>query len=320
MTDTLRDVLAEALAALPPIPERFLLRKEWIASDWLPNAPDYADAIIAALAARNVVLARGDSAVLNEGTPYAEIVTLDRAAREDAPTPEPAPTLHFTGTYPQRAVYLPVYEDAPTPEPPTYAGPGEYPEPDTEHGQALASRLRIHHGIDFARSIVNVEREAAFRARGDARSPEPLREALMSKAREVVAGHTRVARGGPSVHDHDTCHECSMLWPCHAVLLARAALAATESPDTRALDVMTINENGRAQCVCGISVLPENWANHLLRADGQHFAALPPETPALHPDDGYAYEGCDGFACRTLRAASQALHQSEDHEKREDDR
>ncbi len=26
------------------------------------------------------------------------------------------------------------------------------------------------------------------------------------------------------------------------------------------------------------------------------------EVPALHPDDGYAYEGCNGFACRTLRA------------------
>lgn len=28
--------------------------------------------------------------------------------------------------------------------------------------------------------------------------------------------------------------------------------------------------------------------------------------PRLHPDDGYAYDGCNGYACRTLRASDVA--------------
>ena len=44
----------------------------------------------------------------------------------------------------------------------------------------------------------------------------------------------------------------------------------------------TINEYGRAACICGVSVLPENWANHLQSQQrGPHAAPAPsePEEP-----------------------------------------
>jgi hypothetical protein len=41
-------------------------------------------------------------------------------------------------------------------------------------------------------------------------------------------------------------------------------------------DSMTLNKYGRAACICGESVLPQNWPNHLLRQDGRHAAV--PET------------------------------------------
>ncbi len=47
------------------------------------------------------------------------------------------------------------------------AGPGQYPSPDTEHGQELSARLRTF-GLDFDRSIWNAEQEsrrAALRER-----------------------------------------------------------------------------------------------------------------------------------------------------------
>jgi len=48
-------------------------------------------------------------------------------------------------------------------------------------------------------------------------------EGLRRAAVEVIAGHTQ----DPDRHPPSgACTECSMLWPCHAVLLARAALAA----------------------------------------------------------------------------------------------
>ena len=43
------EALARGLGSLPPIPDEFLLRKTWVESAWLPNARDYARAILAHL-------------------------------------------------------------------------------------------------------------------------------------------------------------------------------------------------------------------------------------------------------------------------------
>ena len=43
----------------------------------------------------------------------------------------------------------------------------------------------------------------------------------------------------------------------------------------------------RVTCVCGISVLPENWSNHLLRQDGKrHYLPRPVSPPAPQADAG----------------------------------
>ncbi len=46
------------------------------------------------------------------------------------------------------------------------------------------------------------------------------------------------------------------------------------------------------------------WERRAKQAEAALAAA---EAAPLHPDDGYAYEGCEGFACRTLRAEAAPL-------------
>ena len=66
-----------------------------------------------------------------------------------------------------------------------------------------------------------------------------------------------------------------LLWApetAETLLDLRAALEEPTQP--------TINEYGRAMCACGVSVLPENWPNHLLsQRRGPHRAALKEPTP-----------------------------------------
>ena len=73
----------------------------------------------------------------------------------------------------------------------------------------------------------------------------------------------------------------------------RIALATgdSEGPGLDEIDELghpiAINEYGRAQCTCGISVLPQNWANHLLRQDGRvHRAARLPYAKPDHAAPG----------------------------------
>jgi len=67
----------------------------------------------------------------------------------------------------------------------------------------------------------------------------------------------------------------------------------------------------RVTCVCGISVLPENWSNHLLRQDGKrHYLPRPVSPPSERTirTDGCAgaYDAGWNAALAAARAAPQA--------------
>jgi hypothetical protein len=63
-----------------------------------------------------------------------------------------------------------------------------------------------------------------------------------------------------------------------------AARAALEPSEVIEVSEPLLNGYGRAVCVCGNTVLPENWANHLLSQTGAHGRPdVPLITPAPEP-------------------------------------
>ena len=73
----------------------------------------------------------------------------------------------------------------------------------------------------------------------------------------------------PSLPHHGKGEQC---FPITDAVLAALSREEPTQP--------TINEYGRAMCACGVSVLPENWPNHLLSQQrGPHRAALKEPTP-----------------------------------------
>lgn len=70
-----------------------------------------------------------------------------------------------------------------------------------------------------------------------------------------------------------------------AVAALRAALAAAprEGLDERDGDAPVLNEYDRAVCVCGETVLPENWPNHLMRKGYHRAPASDAEQPYTAP-------------------------------------
>jgi len=96
--------------------------------------------------------------------------------------------------------------------------------------------------------------------------------ALEARASLDVAPH-------PGEHHEfrTTCLRCGEPGWLHVSLLGpdeTFTIASREEPTQP-----TINEYGRAMCACGVSVLPENWPNHLLSQQrGPHRAALEPPT------------------------------------------